>query len=82
MIEIENEPSRSGRGELEIAGWPVTVSSYTVSGASVTEIALISSGTNIARGVAQTPEAARGAALEAASRRLLRAKHLDLTVGG
>jgi hypothetical protein len=82
MLEIENEASRAGRRKLEIAGWPVTVTSYTVAGASVTEIALISSGTNIARGVAETPEASRGAALEAASRRLLRAKHLDLTVGG
>jgi hypothetical protein len=68
--------------ELEIEGWPVTITSYTIGKSSITEIATTSSGANVARCVADTPEASREEAFSAATRRLLRTRRLPTMVGG
>jgi hypothetical protein len=70
------------KNEVEIEGWPVTITCYEIGDSCITEIAAAASGASIARGIAETREASREAAMQAAARRLLRTRRINLTVGG
>jgi hypothetical protein len=68
--------------ELEIGGWPVKVTSYQLGGSYITEIEASATGSGIARSVAASSEESWKQASETATRRLLRTRRMDLTVGG
>ncbi len=68
--------------ELELEGWAVKVTSYRIGQAFLTEVESCDSGVIIARGIAPTREDSRREAFETASRRLLRTRRIELTVGG
>jgi hypothetical protein len=70
------------RRELEIEGWPVKVTSYQLGDSYITEIEASATGSGIARGIAKTSEDSWKQASEAASRRLLRTRRVDPTIGG
>ncbi len=70
------------RRELEIEGWPVKVTSYQIGDSYITEIEASASGSTIARGIAKTSGDSWKQASEAAGRRLLRTRRMDLTIGG
>ncbi len=70
------------RRESEIEGWPVKVTSYQIGDSYITEIEASASGSTIARGIGKTSGDSWKAASEAASRRLLRTRRMDLTIGG
>jgi len=68
--------------ELELEGWPVTVTSYRIASSFLTEVESGCSGSILARGIGSTREESRREAFETASRRLLHSRFSDLTVGG
>jgi hypothetical protein len=70
------------RRELEIEGWPVKVTSYEIGDSYITEIEASATGSTIARATGKTSADSWKEASEAASRRLLRTRRMDLTVGG
>jgi hypothetical protein len=70
------------RRELEIEGWPVKVTSYQLGDSYVTEIEASATGSTIARGIAKSSTDSWKEASEAASRRLLRTRRINLTIGG
>jgi hypothetical protein len=69
---------------LEVEGWSVYLSSYCVGGRYVAEVEVDPSGVTIARVTDKTRAIAEELAMEAAARRLNRARRFDfdLTVGG
>jgi hypothetical protein len=67
--------------QCELEEVAVTVASYRLGPACITEIERLS-GAVIARGVGRTPEESRQNARELAAERLLRQRGLHLTVGG
>jgi hypothetical protein len=68
--------------EWEIEGWPVKVTSYQLGDSYVTEIEASASGATVARATAKTSGDSWKEASEAARRRLLRTRRMNLTVGG
>jgi hypothetical protein len=71
------------RQELELEGWPVTLTSYRIADSYLTEIESTDSGASIARGIAATSEQSRKEAFETAIKRLIRTRRIaDMTVGG
>jgi hypothetical protein len=70
------------RRESEIEGWPVKVTSYQIGDSYITEIEASASGSTIARAIGKTSGDSWTQASEAASRRLLRTRRMELTIGG
>jgi hypothetical protein len=68
--------------ELEIEGWPVKVTSYQLGDSYITEIEARASGSTVARAIAKTSADSWKEASEAARRRLLRTRRMNLTIGG
>lgn len=70
------------REEQELDGWSITVTSYRIAETYITEVATTSSGVTVARATAPSSAESQKEAFAAASRRLQRTRHLDLTIGG
>jgi hypothetical protein len=68
--------------DLEIGGWPVKVTSYQLGESYITEIEASATGSSIARSIAASSEESWKQASEAATRRLLRTRRMDVAVGG
>ena len=70
--------------DLELKGWPVKVITYQVGDSFFTEVESTTSGAVVARSAGKVQQTVRSEAIEAATRRLLRTRRIDLglTVGG
>jgi hypothetical protein len=69
---------------LQLEGWLVRLTSYQIGQSYIAEVESSDSGAIIVRATGKTQEQVQCEAIETATRRLLRTRHIDprLTVGG